>query len=149
MSKKLRTPDKVKKVKKSRLTRTRLFALLAVIAVTAGIGTVVFSQSGPGNGKKNYVATREIIFDQASQKLRKPTADETQAIVDRVSALTNQSSEGLTVNQGPNGMKWMNAEDRFSGVVLGRAKADGTTEIRCVMSMAEAAEFLGLEESAE
>jgi hypothetical protein len=30
--------------------------------------------------------------------------------------------------------------------VLGRAKSDGTTEVRCVFSMEEAAEFLGLEE---
>lgn len=149
MSKKLRTPDTVKKVKKSRLTGTRLLALLAVIAATAGIGTVVFSQSDQANGKKKYVATREIIFDQASQKLRKPTAEETQAIVDRVSALTSQSSEGLSVTEGPNGMKVINADDRFSGVVVGRARPDGSTEIRCVMSMAEAAEFLGLEESAE
>jgi hypothetical protein len=120
-----------------------------VIAATAGIGTVVFSQSDQGNGKKKYVATREIVFDQASQKLRKPTAEETQAIVDRVSALTSQSSEGLTVTQGPNGMKVINADDRFSGVVVGRANPDGTTEIRCVMSMAEAAEFLGLQEVTE
>ena len=149
MSKKLRTPDKARKVRKSRLTKTRLFALLAMIAVTAGIGTAVFSQSGTGNGKKKYVATQEIVFDQATQKLRKPTAEETQAIVDRVSALTSQSSEGLTVTTSPNGMKTMMSEDRFSGVVVGRAKADGTTEIRCVMSMAEAADFLGLQETTE
>ena len=67
-------------------------------------------------------------------------------MVDRVSALTNRSSEGLTVNQQPNGMKLVNLEGRFNGVVLGRANADGTTEIRCVFSMEEAAEFLGLEE---
>jgi hypothetical protein len=30
--------------------------------------------------------------------------------------------------------------------VLGRANADGTTEVRCVFTMEEAAEFLGLQE---
>ena len=149
MSKNLRTPDQTKKVRKGRLTKTRLFVLLAMIAVTAGIGTVVFSQSGTGNGKKKYVATKEIIFDQASRTLRKPTAEETQAIVDRVSALTSQSSDGLVVNRAANGRKTVMSEDRFSGVVVGRANADGTTEIRCVMSMTEAADFLGLVETTE
>jgi len=40
----------------------------------------------------------------------------------------------------------MGLEGRFGGVVLGRAHADGTTEVRCVFTMEEAAEFLGLEE---
>jgi hypothetical protein len=118
------------------------------LILPVGIGTAVFSQSDQ-EGKpriKKYVAAKEIIFDKASGKLRKPTADETQVMVDQVSTLTNRSSEGLTVKTHANGMKSMNAEGRFGGVVLGRANPDGTTEVRCVFTMEEAAEFLGLEE---
>lgn len=146
MNKNLRNPDKVKKVKKSRLTTTRILALLVMAILLTAIGTVVFSQ-GQGNGKKKYVATKEIIFDKASKQLRKPTAEETDALVNQVSSLTNRSSEGLTVTQAANGMKLMETDDRFNGVILGRANADGTTEIRCVFTMEEAAAFLGLEES--
>lgn len=151
MKKNLPTPDQVKKHRKSRLTPTRLVTSLTVFALLIGVGSAVFSQSpgqGPApakNGKK-YQAAKEIIFDKASGKLRKPTTEETQALVDQVSSLTNRSSEGLTVTTRPSGMKVMNAEGRFNGVVLGRANPDGTTEIRCVFSMEEAAEFLGLEE---
>ena len=160
MKKNLRTPGHISRRKKSRLSLSRVFALLAASVLLIGLGTVVFSQSGqknqppardntpaPVKNGKKYVATKEIIFDQESGKLRKPTADETQALVNHVSALTNRSSEGLTVNQHPNGMKSMSLEGRFSGVALGRANADGSTEVRCVFTMEEAAEFLGLEEA--
>lgn len=101
----------------------------------------------PAARGKKYVATKEIIFDKATGKLRKPTDDETQALVDQISTLTNRSTEGLTVTQHQNGMKSMNLEGRFGGVILGRANEDGTTEVRCVMTLDEAVDFLGLEES--
>jgi hypothetical protein len=145
----VRTPDKVKRPKKSRLTKTRILALLAMAVLLAGVGTIVFSQSGQNKGKKKYVATKEIIFDQSSRQLRKPTVEETSALVDQVSTLTNRTSDGLIVNQASNGMKSVNLEGRFNGVTLGRANADGTTEIRCVFTIEEAADFLGLEESAQ
>ena len=144
MRDKVRTPDKVKRLLKSRLTTTRILALVVMAILLTALGTVVFSQ---GQGKKKYIATKEIILDKASGQLRKPTAEETDAMVAQISTLTNRSSEGLTINQSPNGMKLVNLEGRFNGVVLGRAKADGTTEVRCVFTMEEAADFLGLEES--
>jgi hypothetical protein len=146
MRKNVRTPDKVKRLKKSRLTKARILALLAMAVLIAGVSTIVFSQSGENNGKKKYVATRAIILDKVSGQLRKPTTEETDAMVNQISSLTNRSSEGLTVNQGANGMKLVDLEGRFNGVVLGRANADGTTEVRCVFTMEEAADFLGLEE---
>ena len=133
----------------------RFAAISAVVFAVAGITTVVLSQDKKSDSEatrqesskaKKYVATKEIIFDQATGKLRKPTDEETKALVERVSVLTNRSSEGLTINTQPNGMKLVELEGRFNGVVLGRAKADGTTEVRCVFTMEEAAEFLGLEE---
>jgi hypothetical protein len=135
----------------------RIAAILAAIVAVAGITTVVLSQDKGSVRKKtpqtapatakNYVATKEIIFDQASRSLRKPTTEETEALVTQISSLTNRSTDGLTAKQLPNGAKQINLQGRFGGVVLGRARADGSTEIRCVTSMAEAIDFLGLEES--
>ncbi len=134
----------------------RFAAISAVIVAIAGITTVVLSQDKNSASKgslrqepsqeKKYMATKEIIFDQATGKLRKPTAEETQAMVAQISELTNRSTEGLTVKTETNGKKMVNLEGRFNGVVLGRANADGTTEVRCVFTLGEAAEFLGLEE---
>jgi hypothetical protein len=129
----------------------RLLRVVATLVLSIGIGTLVFAQAAPAqsaqakNGKK-YVATKEIIRDKATGQLRVPTTEETQVLVDQVSALTNRSAEGLTVTQSSNGGQMMSLEGRFGGVILGRALPDGTTEVRCVMTMAEAEEFLGLEE---
>jgi len=147
-------PNEQKKKSRS----IRIAAILVMIVAVAGITAVVFSQDknsvrrktprtpAPAT-KKSYIATKEIIFDQASQTLRKPTTAETAELVAQISSLTNRSTEGLTARQLPNGTKQITLEGRFGGVVLGRARADGTTEIRCVTSMEEAVDFLGLEES--
>src|SRR5688572_16453661 len=91
------------------ISRLALTAILSLVVLAIGVGTVVFSQSGqkkpaardytpaPVKNGKKYVATKEIIFDTASNKLRKPTAEETQQLVDQISSLTNRSSEGLTI----------------------------------------------------
>jgi hypothetical protein len=104
-----------------------------------------YSPAPVKNGKK-YVATKEIIFDKATNALRLPTAAETEALVTHISSLTNRSSDDLVVTQRANGAKAVNLQGRFGGVVLGVAKADGTTEVRCVTTLEEALDFLGLEE---
>ena len=128
---------------------------VAIALMVIGVGTLAYTQApqpdrnenAAPKASKKYVATRAIIFDQASGALRLPTAAETQALADQITTLTNRSGEGLTVTRAANGARMMSLEGRFGGVVLGRALADGTTEIRCVTTLAEAEEFLGLEES--
>jgi len=141
---------------KSHLRKARVVAIAFMVL---GVGTLVFTQADQDKtppvrnynaapkAAKKYVATAEIIFDKATGALRLPTADETQALVDQISALTNRSSENLAQTALASGGQMMSLEGRFGGVVLGRALADGTTEVRCVTTMEEAVAFLGLEES--
>ena len=103
------------------------------------------AQQNPARTKK-YVATREITVDTQTGALRLPTAQETQELVDRLAALTNQSTEDLQVTALPNGAAAVNLDGRFAPVMLARPNADGTSEVRCVTSFDEAAEFLGLVE---
>ena len=124
----------------------RTARLLAAILILVGTAGSAFSQSSAAGKGKKYVATKEIVFDKASGKLRKPTVEETEAMVAQISTLTNRSTEGLQVRQQQNGMKSMSLGGRFGGVILGRANEDGTTEVRCVMTLEEAVDFLGLEE---
>ena len=127
------------------LSSTRLLRRVsAVMLLLCAFAVTGFAQSN-GNGKK-YVATKEIIFDQATKTLRKPNAEETDAMVAQISTLTNRSTADLTVKTLSNGGQMMDLQDRFQGVLLGRDNADGTTEVRCVMSLEEAIDFLGLQE---
>jgi len=105
----------------------------------------VTPKSSTAQGKK-YRATKEVVRDQATGELRKPTEAETDAMVAQISQLTNRSSEGLTQIPSAKGGTVMNLEGRSQSVILGRANPDGTTEVRCVFSVEEAAEFMGLEQ---
>ena len=129
----------------SYLRRARV---VAIVLMVIGVGTLVFAQGAQApKASKKYVAKKEIIFDQATGTLRLPTEEETKALADQITTLTNRSTEGLTVTRTASGGRMMSLDGRFGGVVLGRALADGTTEVRCVTTLAEAEEFLGLEES--
>jgi len=145
-------PDKVQRPKNSRRTaarRTRIGLVISAIVVALTIGTIALSRTSTQAQKKGYVATREIIMDKATGKLRKPTAQETVEMVAQLKSLTNRSTEDLTQVHHANGMVSMDLKGRLGGVVLGRANADGTTEVRCVFTMEEAEEFLGLVPSSQ
>ena len=125
--------------------RIAIAAILTGLVLAVAVGVMSVSpKSSTAQGKK-YKATREIILDQSSGALRRPTESETDAMVAHISQLTNRSMEGLTEQDAALGSKMVDLQGRFSGVVLGRANADGTTEVRCVFTMEEAANFLGLE----
>jgi hypothetical protein len=132
------------KARRKATNRKRIVLVLSAIAVALAIGTIALSRTSSQAQKKSYVATREIILDKATGKLRKPTAAETDEMVAQLKSLTNRSTEDLTQVQHANGMVSMDLQGRLGGVVLGRANADGTTEVRCVFTMEEAEEFLGL-----
>ena len=116
------------------------FAIAVLVTPTA------LAQQRQGNGKK-YVATRDITVDKQTGQLRRPTAEETEALVAQLTAMTNQSAEGLQQTSGTNGV-FVDLQDRFQSTVLARPNPDGTSEMRCVTTFEEAAEFLGLVEAA-
>ena len=103
-------------------------------------------QGRAGAGNKKYVATLEITVDKKSGKLRKPTAAETETLVATLTALTSRSTEGLKQVAVPRGGTLINLEGRFAPVMLSRPNPDGTSEVKCVTSFEEAADFLGLVE---
>jgi hypothetical protein len=138
--------SKKRNVKRKRVGLVFVAVLIAIVGVTLAFSKSA-SQARSGQGQqKRYIATREVTLDQTTGQRRKPTDEEIEALVAQVSALTNRSSEGLTVTKRPDGTQMMDLQDRFNNVALARANEDGTTSVRCVTSMEEAAEFLGLQE---
>jgi hypothetical protein len=113
---------------------------VALACSWAGTASAQQDQKKP----KKYIATRQITVDQQTGALRLPTPEETQDLVDRLTAMTNRATDGLQTRTLPNGAQSVNLEGRFESVMLVRPNADGTSEIRCVNSFEEAADFLGL-----
>ena len=132
-------------LKKSR-RRIAIAAVLTGLGLAVTFGVMGLSPKSSNAQPKKYKATKAVVRDTATGELRLPTPSETETMVSQISQLTNRSSEHLTVVEKANGMKIVDAQGGFNGVVLGRAKADGTTELKCVFSMEEAAEFLGLQQ---
>jgi hypothetical protein len=126
-----------------RTARFVVAAALGVALVTIGSPAASAQQ---GRNKK-YIATRAITVDQQSGTLRLPTTEETQQLVDRLVAMTNRSTDGLQPTTLPNGATKVDLQGRFESVMLARPNPDGTSEVRCVNTFAEAAEFLGLVEA--
>ena len=125
--------------------RFAIAAILAGLVLAVAVGVVGFSPKPSTAQGKRYKATKEIVRDQRTGALRKPTEAETVEMVAQISQLANRSTEGLTQTPLANGIA-MDLQGRFQGVVLGRANPNGSTDVKCVFTIEEAAEFLGLEE---
>jgi len=136
-------------------TVTQMLMRGAVIGGLTLAGLAVISASGPSlqasgaaqaPAAKKYVATRAITVDKATGELRKPTEEETQALVATLRALIKPAPEAGDQTTLASGAIAMKLDGQAAPVMLARPNADGTTEVLCVTSFEEAAAFLGLVE---
>ncbi len=97
-------------------------------------------------GKKKYIATKNIVVDRETGRLRKPDDAELSDLVDTLETLTKRPEENLEGVSLPNGGEAVDLDGGFAGTMLSKPNADGTFETRCVFTFEEAAAFLGLEE---
>jgi hypothetical protein len=96
--------------------------------------------------QKRYKATRAIVVDKETGQLRMPTKQEIDEVVLSMATLAKRSSEGLRQTSVASGGVAVDLDGGFGGVLLGRPNADGTWETKCVFTIEEGAEFLGLVE---
>ena len=141
---------KAREGRERRSTATRIVGVAVVAIAVVGLGPsrgLMASQDATSNAKgKKYVATRDITVDKATGTLRKPTAAETQELVDTLTAMLKATTEAATPVTLPSGVMEVSLEGHPAPVMLARPNADGTTEIRCVTTFQEALDFLGLVE---
>jgi hypothetical protein len=100
-------------------------------------------QANPAD-TRSYVAERNIIKDSASGQFRRPTTDETRKLVDELKTMLSPAVSDLQATAVAGGGSRIGAQGRFTEVIIARPAADGRMETRCVSSLEEAAEFLGL-----
>jgi hypothetical protein len=93
---------------------------------------------------RDYVAERSIIKDAATGLLRPPTSEETRKLVEELKVMLSPATSDMQAAPVAGGGTRIGAQGRFTEVIIARPTADGRMETRCVSSMEEAAEFLGL-----
>jgi hypothetical protein len=127
------------------MTRKRAFATLAAIVLATAAIAVPAGAAAP----KKFKATRAFVVDKQTGVLRMPTAVEVDAVVTTLAALGQQPAEQLTTTTGANGAVGLDLAGGFAGILLARPVEDGTWETRCVFTVEEGAEFLGLVEDVQ
>ena len=142
----------------ARLSRVALAIILGAIAA---VSAIALSSSGAGssNGvaassnpalasatQKRYKATRPFVVDRQTGQLRMPTKQEIDEVVSNLSTLAKRPSEGLPQTAAANGGVAVDLDGGFGGVMLARPADDGTWETKCVFTLEEGIEFLGIQE---
>ena len=154
---------KKQKVKNTRKTRSRAWILITILAsaviLAVVVGAIISSPTAeaqqdinrqpqaPDDDATIEFANQRITIDAQTGRLRKPTVEEARALVETITGMTDRSTKGLKVERGAHGLRQVDLKGRFQSVVLAKPNPDGTNEIRCVTSLKEAADFLGLDPS--
>ena len=145
--------DRVRITARSFLRACVLVALASAIETapsafgqTTGKGTSVSGRPNyflSESGAVVYVPTKATIIEPKTKKARKPTAAEVDELMATLKPL-QQPTASVAGTKRPNGSTSVMLDGRVEYVVVARAAADGTYETRCIGSVTEAVEFLGL-----
>jgi hypothetical protein len=73
-----------------------------------------------------------------------PTQQEVDEVVANLSALGQRPSEALQQSPQASGAVSIDLDGGFGGILLARPNDDGTWETKCVFTLEEGAEFLGM-----
>jgi hypothetical protein len=119
-----------------------------VVGLIAAVSLAVFLASGakPSNAaQKRYKATREIVVDKQTGQRRLPTQEEIDETVANLNELAARP-EDVPETQGVGDAIIADLGGGYGGVMLARPTEDGNWETRCVFTLEEGADFLGLVE---
>jgi hypothetical protein len=134
-------------------SRTRFGVLLGAAAVllvliAAAGGTPLTASGSDGSEQaakaKRYKGTRAFVVDKQSGEVRLPTLEEVDEVIANLSAHAQRPAESLAQTSHASGAVGVDLDGGFGGVLLARPSGDGTWETRCVFTLEEGVEFLGL-----
>lgn len=120
---------------------------IVILSLAGGTPLAAATQSAPGQAKeKHYKATRAFVVDKDTGAVRMPTQEEVDEVVANLSTFGQRPAENLQQSSQANGAIGVDLDGGFAGVLLARPNGDGTWQTKCVFTLEEGAEFLGLVE---
>jgi|SRR5687768_12913122 hypothetical protein len=132
---------------RTRSTLGTLFTCALILAALSGGGDRVAAQdnaAGASVQQKKYKATRPLAVDGETRQLRLPTTAEIEETVTHLIRMTNRPSEMPQQASSETGTITVDLEGGFAGVLLARPNEDGSWETKCVFTLEEGLDFLGL-----
>lgn len=116
-----------------------------IVALTGATPIAASTNSSPEQAQaKKYKATRAFVVDKQTGKARMPTQQEVDEVVATLSALGQRPAETLQQAPQATGGVSIDLDGGFGGIILARPNEDGTWETKCVFTLEEGAEFLGM-----
>ena len=153
----MRTPRSVRNPKPSpkghsRNSAIRLGILLGAVAavsilivsLTGAMPLAASTNSEQAAQARKYKATRAFVVDKETGKSRMPTQQEVDEVVANLTALGQRPTEALQQSSQATGAVSIDLDGGFGGILLARPNEDGTWETKCVFTLEEGAEFLGI-----
>ena len=120
--------------------RSLLGSVVGLILASLLTSTLAFAQHAAKGD--NGVNGQQVAVDKQTGKLRQPSAEEVQQLLDGLTPMVNTSVEGLKVVRRDDGSAFVDLQDRFQSVSVAKIGADGKVEQKCVTTVDEAKQFL-------
>lgn len=122
---------------------TRGIPILA-LALAVALAAAGAAQEKPASGQASAAGMSglQVVIDPSTGQLRVPTPEETQALSASLEQIFNQSTEGLQVEERPDGTLVLDLQGRFMHGVLAQKNADGTLTSHCTNDPRQARAFL-------
>ena len=124
----------------------RTCGVLLIFLLFVGVLGAFAQHAAKGNDKNNddSVATsgQQVAIDAKTGKVRPPTREEVQTLLEGMKNSVNQSTEGLQVKRAPNGALFVDLDGRFDNVALAKVGPDGKVLSECINSVKNAEKFL-------
>jgi hypothetical protein len=123
---------------------------MVIVALAGAAPVAAEATPAPDQGQaakaKRYKAARAFVVDKQSGDVRMPTQQEVDEVVANLSTLGQRPTEALQQTSQPGGAVTVDLDGGFGGIILARPNGDGTWETKCVFTLEEGAEFLGIVE---
>ena len=120
----------------------RSCGILTVFLLFIGVVGASAQHAAKGTPKNDDANGQQVATDTKNQKVRPPSQEEIQTLLEGMKASVNQSTEGLQVKQAPSGAIYVDLEGRFENLTIAKIGPDGKVQSECVNNLKDAKKFL-------
>jgi hypothetical protein len=122
----------------------RSCGILTVFLLFIGVLGASAQHAAKGNPKNDDagLSGQQAAADTKAQKVRPPTQEEIQTLLEGMKSYVNQSTQGLQVKRTASGAQYVDLDGRFENLSVAKIGADGKVETECVNNITDAKKFL-------